>query len=396
MSNRTGILKKISALFLILFIFSCDNKSKISLGKVPQYKVEILPTEKTLKISIDSTTSNVSDYLTYYYNDLKDEEYLVSANTFMNVFQFFDLNQPQDSFLLPIEMNGARGIGPILAAYVVNLDSIIVFPTEDNNIYILDTSYQNFKKIDYSEPSGYTNARPSMLYFSSYPYLENNKVYVKSLYQTNFRTISNSQLSKIHLGYSIDLMSGDVSLLDHMYPDDYFEEGMKHYDYSASFSENAFVYSFFGDHSLYVSKNPNEKIHKIYGKSKYLNEILPLFPADGDRLDRSKYLSIMDHYGNLIYDRHRAIYYRFCYPALEIDEMKDVLDNLHNPRQFSIQIFDKDLNVVGETLFENNKKFLPKNAFVGKDGLYISTKHSQNEENQEEEFSFVLFQLKQL
>uniref|UniRef100_UPI0040478173 DUF4221 family protein n=1 Tax=Roseivirga sp. TaxID=1964215 RepID=UPI0040478173 len=340
-------------LFLILSIFSCNNQPKIPLDNAPQYKVDILPTDRILKISIDSTTSNVSEYLTYYYNDSKNEEYLISANTFMNVLQFFDLNEPQDSFLLPIEMNGTRGIGPILAAYVINLDSIIAFPTEDNNIYVLDTSYQKFKKIDYTEPSGYTNARPSMLYFSSYAYLKGNKVFVKSLYQTNFRTISNSQLSKIHLGYSIDLTSGNVSLLNHMYPDDYFKEGMKHYDFSASFSDNAFVYSFFGDHSLYVSKNPNEKIHKIYGKSKYLNEILPLFPADGDRLDRSKYLSIMDHYGNLIYDRYRAIYYRFCYPALEMDEMKDVLDNLHNPRQFSIQIFDKDLNIVGETLFEN-------------------------------------------
>uniref|UniRef100_UPI004047C8EF hypothetical protein n=1 Tax=Roseivirga sp. TaxID=1964215 RepID=UPI004047C8EF len=57
--------------------------------------------------------------------------------------------------------------------------------------------------------------------------------------------------------------------------------------------------------------------------------------------------------------------------------------------------FCAKLKISRTTVFENNKKFLPKNVFVGKDGLYISTKHSQNEENQEKEFSFVLFQLTQ-
>ncbi|MGW8121200.1 DUF4221 family protein [Roseivirga echinicomitans] len=397
--NDISVLKKVSVLCFILFTVSCENNLEYPLGKDPQYNIEILPIEGTLKLPVDSTTSNISSYLAYYHNRLNESAYLVSVNTFMNELQFFDLTTGQQSFSLPIEMNGNKGIDAVSAVDVINLDSIIVFPSQGNNIYIIDSSNQKFTNIDYQASLGYSNASPSMLFFSSNPYLEDQKLYVKTLFETNFRTISNTALSEIHLGYSVDLITGQVIDLPHFYPPDYFAEGMKHFDFSASITENGFVYSFFGDHDLYFSNNQDEKLRKVYGKSKYLDEDLPLFPADGDRLDRAMYLSIMDHYGNLIYDRYREVYYRFCYPSLEksqINEMKEVLDNLQNPRQFSIQIFDRELNIVGETLFERNKKYLPKNAFVGKERLYISTKHSENEENEENEFSFDLFKMKKL
>lgn len=388
-----GDSKYLLALFL-LFCVGCTNEKEVVVKHSPKYDVEIKLTEEILKISVDSTTANISNYLTYYYNPSKNEEHLISVNTFMNEIQFFNLNASEYSFTLPIEMNGTKGVGPILAAYVISFDSIVVFPTEYDNIYLLDSSNRGFLNVDYNEPPGYTNARPSILFFSSIPYFQNDKLFVKSLYQTNFRTVSNRQLSKVSLGYSIELSSGKTTLLNHTYPEDYFKYGLKHFDFSASFSDNAFVYSFFGDHNLYVGKNEDDKLRKVYGKSKYLNKELPLFPADGDRLDRSMYLSVLDHYGNIFYDRYRNVYYRFCYPELDIKEIDEIIDNLHNPRKFSIQIFDKDLNIIGETLFDNNHTYLTKNVFVGKEGLYISTKHSQNEDNLENEFAFALFKMK--
>ena len=396
---KTQMHKTFGNILISIFIvcigllFGCKSKTELHTTLEPNYQINIIPSENMISISIDSTTANVSNHLTYFLDKKSKKEYLISTNTFMNELQFFDLNEPSNFFKIPIEMNGPKGIGPIQASHVFDMDSIFVFPTEDYTLYMIDSSNEQFRKLDYSSPQGYTNARPSMLFFSSYPFLQQNSIYLKSLYQTNFRTIQNSELSRIHLGYRIDLNSGITEELVHTYPSDYFSNGMKHYDFSASFSKNAFAYSFFGEHDLYISPDSESELKKVTGKSRYIKSDLPLFPANGDRIDRARYLSTQEHYGTLYYDEYRRVYYRFCYPEVELFEMKEILDNLHNPKKFSIQIFDKDFNIIGETLYENNRTYIPKNAFVGKEGLYISTKHSQNEQNVEEEFNFELFRL---
>mgnify|MGYP005843508365 CR=1 FL=1 len=378
---------------LLLMLTSCQKHSEHNSGGNPSYDANLEPSGQTLSTTLDSSTSNISDFLTYYHNKNTNTEYLISVNSFMNEIQGYDLKNGAKSMHITIDRNGAKGIGLFSAVHIENMDSLIVFPTQEEKIYLMDSAYQNFKNINYTAPTGYTNARPGNVFFTSNTYLEDGMLYVKTLFQTNFRTVSNEQLSKVHLGYAIDLRNGATMPMSHDYPDNYFEVGMKHYDFSASFSPNGFVYSFFGDHHLYVSKSANEKLKAIDGKSKYLKEELPLFPTAGDRSDRAKYASIMDHYGNLMYDPYREVYYRFCYPFVEINDMQEVMDNLHNPVTFSIQVFDKTFNIIGETLFEKNQKYLPKNIFVGKKGLYISTKHSKNQQAKEDEFTFELLQL---
>ena len=76
-----------------------------------------------------------------------------------------------------------------------------------------------------------------------------------------------------------------------------------------------------------------------------------------------------------IYDKYRDVYYRFTFPEVEMDKEKSYLDIFHSGRkQFSIIILDKNMNIVGETLFPEYT-YNPNLVFIRKDGLYLSISH---------------------
>jgi hypothetical protein len=344
-------------------------------------------------MQLDTVTANVSDFLTYYDDGKNATGYLFSINTFTNQLQIFDLDREQMIQSITVEKNGERGAGSLKAVYIKDFENIFLFSSSAYQVSIIDTTGTKFQKITYEPNPGYSNALVSSSFFSGSPWLVQDKLYVKTLYQTNYRSVSNSELSKKHTAYSIDLNSGQTAMLPHFFPDDYFAEGMKHFDFSAVHSAKGAVYSFFGDHNLYFTTQVETSLKKVPAASRYLQGKLDVFPANGDALARGKYMSASDHYGNLLYDKYRKVYYRFCYPALDITDMKALRNNIQFPTEFSIMILDEDLNVLDETLFDKNTELVPKNAFVGKKGLYISVNHAEGSINEEDQFAFRLMTL---
>ena len=353
----------------------------------------LAPSNQLLTFPIDSITSNISNHLTYFYDREKDVEYLFSVNRSENAVQIYDFKSRGLYSTLKFDVEGPKGAGRIKAVLPVSLDSLFVFPIEGGRFSITDANMQEFKRFNYTAPEGYGSLQTSIEFFASLPYFKNNKLYSKAFYQTNWRSMTSEKMVNAHLGYALDITNGDVSFLNQFYPDDYFDNGLRHFNYSAAFSSNGFVYSFFGDHNLYYSKEPGDRPQIIPAKSKYMNNILPVFPSEGSDLERASYYSARDHYGNLFYDQFREVYYRFCFLSMELDEMETIMDNLQNPRDFSIQVFDKSLDLITEKRFANNYTYLTKNAFVGKKGLYISNANGNNERVIEDEFSFTLLEL---
>ena len=80
-------------------------------------------------------------------------------------------------------------------------------------------------------------------------------------------------------------------------------------------------------------------------------------------------------YGNIMYDKYRQVYYRFVYPEVEFDQSEDFLSIFREGRkQFSILILDKELSIIGETLFPVYT-YNSNLAFVNEKGLYLSVSH---------------------
>ncbi|GAB5526490.1 MAG: DUF4221 domain-containing protein [Roseivirga sp.] len=378
---------------LTLFTFACSDNSKVEESTKATYDHNLKGSDSLIQLGVDSVTSNVSDFLTYYDDNKSGTGYLFSINTFMNQLQIFDLNEQKMLRSIPVEMNGERGVGPFKGVHVKDFENIMLFPNQDNRVYIIDTTGTKFEKIEYEQPIGYNNAMISSSFFSASPLYTSDKLIVKTLYQGNYRTISNRELSRKHTAYAIDLNTGKTEMLPHFFPNDYFAGGMKHFEFSAVHSEKGAVYSFFGDHNLYYSSEVEAPLEKVNARSKFLKNQLDHFPADGGGAERGKYFSTSAHYGNLLYDKYRKVYYRFCYPELEITEVQELRANIQFPKKFTVMILDEDLNVIGETMFDKNSELVPKNAFVGKKGLYMSVNHPESKLNNEGQFSFRLMTL---
>ena len=375
-------------------LFQCLSILITACNKPDTVKTYVLkPSSEIIKLQVDSTTSNVSDFLSYQYFDQTNQELLVFINSNKNEIQVFDLGAKRMAKKISVPEEGPRGTGKLQAVSFTGLDSLYLFPSTGNKLYLIDSEFRTFEALEYDPPVGYSNAITGNPFFVANPLFSGNKLFTKSLYETNFRSVSNEQLSSIHLGYGIDLKTSMVEPLPHYYPEDYFEKGMKYFQFSVSYSDNGAVYSFFGDHNLYFAKDLNTELGSKEAKSAHLGKEIPIFPAEGDALDRAEYYSTSDHYGSLLYDEYREVYYRFCFPKIELSEMNDIRSNIRNPHAFSVLILDKDLNILGESLFDNNSRYLPMNAYVGKRGLYLSLNHADNEDVDEDFMAFELMQL---
>jgi len=99
-------------------------------------------------------------------------------------------------------------------------------------------------------------------------------------------------------------------------------------------------------------------------------------------------------YHNIMYDKYRDVYYRIAEFPYEFKANESPFDDPKG-REFSVIIFDKDFNIIGETKFPGNKYFY-KMSFVGRDGLYISENNLANPEFDENKLVFACFTLEDI
>ena len=95
-----------------------------------------------------------------------------------------------------------------------------------------------------------------------------------------------------------------------------------------------------------------------------------------------------------MYDKYRDVYYRKVRHPYELKANESPFED-PTGREFSIIIFDKDLNIIGETKIPGNK-YLYKMSFVGRDGLYISENNEANPEFDEDKLVFACFKLEDI
>ncbi|MCF0180569.1 MAG: DUF4221 family protein, partial [Bacteroidales bacterium] len=189
------------------------------------------------------------------------------------------------------------------------------------------------------------------------------------------------------LAYTINLSTDEVIKSEVSYPHLYDNDD--HIDHNESFSrvfdgEN-YVYGFFKYDSIIVT--PDYKTSKTYSaKSRYLGEIKnPGVPVGREAADLLK-LSTHAGYGNLVYDKYRKVFYRFCH--FENDYPGPYTPEYYvSYGAFSIMIINSDFRVVGETIFPA-KLYAFRVFFVNKDGLWLSENNFQREGVSDDILSF--------
>ncbi|MFC4874531.1 DUF4221 family protein [Negadavirga shengliensis] len=386
-------LNKLPVLFYVLpvlCLFSFAGCRSNESASVSSGNLQLINAEKNLALGIDEETPNFSYAGIRYFRG--EKPWLFSLNEGKNEIQMFDLQEQKLHKRLQFEVEGDKGVGHVFGFHVHNLDSIFIFPQFKGEIFITDTSKSIKNKHTYSVPDFHT---PAFVLPDSPPVLQSGqRLVVRTRPEGNYNELKDEELSTRHLAYTINLNNGESGLLPHFYPKGYLAQGPRIFEFSMAASPQKTVYSFFADHRLYYSTSDTGELEEVYARSKYLPDDFANRPLSGTPLENMQYTFGSNRYSGIMYDPYREVFYRFCYPEVEIRDREEGMQLRGFPKKFSIMVLDKDLNILGETLFDK-PHYVPHNAFVAEEGLYISINHPENPDNQEDYFAFALLVLEE-
>jgi hypothetical protein len=377
------------ARYLFIFVgllFSCQNEK----SKETQ-SLQLVPSGTFLKFDLDDSTANISTGLQYFQGD---QEYLFNANWETNSLQSYSLKDGKMVKNLVFDREGPNGVGDVFGFHVQSMDSIFLFnPPFTKRLNLVNSEGKILQRIDYQIPDGGGSAFVHNAFMISPPMVTGNLLAVNHRFPANPREITGEELSSKAMGYQIDLSTGETTYFNHFYPVDYLQSGQKLLDFSRAQGKDKIVYSLHGDHQLYYSTAFDLPLQSIVAGSSYLDASLPSVKRDAASEEFQRYAFSSSRYASLLYDSYRNVYYRFAFPTLTDLTAEEIRELPNAPGPFVVMVFDEDLNLITERLFEGGT-YLPDNSFVGEKGLYLSINHPDNPQNKEDQMSFELVELK--
>ena len=377
-----------------IILFSCQNLPKESTAT---YDIGLVEAKK-ITLPIDENTYYMSKRMFQY--EVEGKERLFFGNFEKSAYEIilFDLEKECVYKKVPLRKEGPNAVPAIIGCKpFMNTNGFIAFQPGMQRITVLDEN-GNILKYYSTNPNdgrfityidGISNAfmptfmNDSVVYFSSRPQKPNMKSH---------------EWSNVPLFSSLDLKTGKIDQSIVCFPS-IFKQDVKHlsmgweflYDYNSE--QNRLVCSFTGYDSLMVTDDMcNVKWYD--GKSRYLKSQHPKLYESGNLLQTLTKMKENPSYCHIMYDKYRDVYYRFAEMTYELQSNESPFDDPKG-REFSVIIFDKDLNIIGETKFPGNKYFI-RMSFVGRDGLYISENNLANPEFDEDKLVFACFKLENL
>lgn len=281
---------------------------------------------------------------------------------------------------------GYDNVHNILSYMVVDFDNIYLSSEVGNKVFLTDTTARIKRSFSFPKSSSGAPLLPS-LYPST---IVNGKQY--------FHQGINLRLGKDAMKYSpvgvlVDTLSGKADVTPLKYPNLFSNDELVYCTHGNRnwycFDGNRFVYSYDILDSLVILNADFSERKSFFAKSQYIQRVTPESNSTWDLNRILKETCENPSYGNIMYDKYRQVYYRIVYPKVEFDRSEDFLSIFREGRkQISIMILDKDLNVVGETLFPAYT-YNSNLAFVDEQGLYLSVSHYKRSDFDE---NFLRFQ----
>ncbi|SIO00673.1 DUF4221 family protein [Algoriphagus halophilus] len=194
----------------------------------------------------------------------------------------------------------------------------------------------------------------------------------KDIYKTTEEEVKKSKpFFKVELSGKED----NIKWLDINRPTDEWSNGKKSPDLNWAENGDSIIVSPHMDHRLWIISKKGEKLLKY--KEAKANKINSFRIIEGYPIGDEEIIKTLKNgrYEILLYDKFRKVYYRFFYPG--IDSRKFNLSprqQLSNNPKIGILILDNKLDIIGEYTFGTN--YIESwNYFVGRKGLYVSTKN---------------------
>lgn len=360
-------MNKIYYIFLLVFLISCQK------GKQDNV-YSLVAVDDYLSFPIDEDT-RLPKYCLWTFNE-GDKEFLTFPNVGKDIL-FYDMETGELVNKTTFSAEGSNGVGSIYGYLVTDFNHIYIASPMVPTIFVTDTTGVVHSKIEYDVADDGSPLIPALVDLITYSpiYILGDSIYLSQG--------MNMQLPRENSPYGvmIDRKTNKKVVTPLKYRPVVDEQDELRATgglgkVSVCYDGGDFVYSPELSDSVYKLSRDFNTSMAYCAKSKYIDapkfEILS-HDADVEMLLKRK--CELPAYGNLIYDKYREVYYRFVYPATELGRERSYMDIYHNGRKcFSIMILDKDMNVLGETLFPdytyNSNLF-----FIREDGLYLSVSH---------------------
>lgn len=301
---------------------------------------------------------------------------------------FYRLDSCTEAHRIKIPVQGPNSIADIEGFYAESIDRVFISEIYLPIIYLVNSKGEIIDSYNYEyDDAGRSVRCMSLLSLFDQPLVIKDGC----IYGFQPRTYDsfidspdglNFEFSECPIATIIDTVTREVRSSKLCYPELY--EKKKGFSNSESVSRiydgKRFIYSFCLMDELYVTED---------------HETVKLYPANSrymevDKSGNSRSLTMAEgiveanskpKYDNIVYDKYRDVYYRFC----RMKDTKTPLEGFLNRgyfyclSDFSIMILNSDLEVIGETMFEAGI-YAPKFFFVNEEGLWLSENNYQRED----------------
>jgi hypothetical protein len=350
--------KKYCIIFLCLNFFGCDYSNRNELNDV----LTLVPVDE-LQLDLDAQTSFFTPCLKEVTID--SVSWLYYLNNITNSIYRFNLSSNEVD-ILALDIYGPDGVGVIDGFDIISSDSLvtisnvndvlslIIFPFESKIV----KSYQIVKKSINNDFSIYGSNN------TSFP-LVGGKIFFPSIPNIDPKS------KIIHdYPYSLSSIRLDQETVDgyNIYTDKHYENwSYLHLLYSSTFNSisRKLIISHPNDQDLVVFDPMNFETTLINAKSAYIETIEPY----KENQDDAEYFISQPHYGEILYDKYRKVYYRLAYQP----NLSGIRNNDPDASSkfCSVIILSEKFDRLGEFQLPKHE-FLTNMIFVSKEGLYIN------------------------
>ena len=224
----------------------------------------------------------------------------------------------------------------------------------------------------------------------------NDKVFGMQPLFMNHHGMDKEDIQKHALVYSYDMVLDQTIWYDVYYATDYWDKGKKGSNFSWVRRGDKLYIAPWYDHEIQVFDMEKEKVTiKVEAKSNYVNSFLYGNEIPGSIEEGLSNMLTHDLYGIILHDKYRDCFYRFFYTGFidDKDYTTESLRSLNRSRPFTgVMVLDKDLNVIGEHVFDKFQVHASSNVFVGEEGLYLSLNNENSPDYDEDHLRYMVVQ----
>lgn len=394
MIRTRQLVKPLIAMAFFVALLRCSEKRKVS---TPVTSTSVL--DSTVTIPVDNQTDFMASSTFVYQTG--GVEYIVRVNELTNQLQLYSKGRLVSK--ITFQNSGANGIGSLLSAHIISMDSILVLPKYRTKMYLADSTGRVYKTFSFDPAKminglyGFivSNSRTPILKFEDKIFVEVTQFYDAcdpKNYAAMAAKIAEIDLRRETIKKIVQLPEEyvgtfwDMDILDDVSYALVPEKRMLYISFPAS----AHIYQYNIDTGEMLKKlMATRNIQQV----KSYTEIVCTQQADDARVT-NKILEL-SYYGFCGYSQKQQLFYRFYHLPGNTDYIQPENNNPSTrlaAHRVGVIIATKGLEVLADVVLPPDT-YNAYDYFVNGDGLWLSHHSPFNRKLKEDEMKFSLIRV---